>query len=105
MIWEKMVKVINKTNENGSIRFSIRISGSVTSISLRKNIIALWLVMNGITDSKSFHNYILDFIYKCLSVWQKNDAKGFSDYVSACMIEDLLSGEDFVAYKQVFQRL
>lgn len=97
----------NKRNQsqktrNSALRFSIRISGTVTSLSLRRNIVSLWLVLN-LEDIEGIdlQGKVSNFIYSCLSKWEKDTGKGFSDFVSDLMIEDILDSEDFDKYKQI----
>lgn len=92
-----------------SLKFSIRIStneGSlVTSISLKKNICSLWLLLreNPNQKSQNLKNMVLDFIHTSLDEWQKNNitAKGFSDFITERMIKDILTEKDFIEYKRI----
>lgn len=97
-----------ENNTNKALRYSIRINGSVTSISLRKNLVALWLVLNidGVEKSeKAFNNVVINFIYKCLDKWKGNNGKGFSDFVSVEMIFNILEYEDFALYEEIYEIL
>lgn len=90
-----------------ALRYSIRISGSVTSISLRRNLVSLWLVLNveNISNMNNLHGLVQNFIYSCLSKWKENNGKGFSDFVSEMMIRDILERKDFKKYKQIFEHI
>ena len=86
---KKKIKIVQDPKETLSLKYSIRISGSVTSLSLRKNIVGLWLTLNE-EDAIEFdsnikgklNGVVQNFIYKCLSDWKRHDARGFSDFVS-----------------------
>ena len=102
----------NHTNPNNlidSLRFSIRITPTaVSSVSLKKNIISLWLLMTSDTTKEStntlkrFHKVsITDFIYESLNTWDKETAKGFSDFVTERMIKDILAKKDFLEYHRI----
>lgn len=91
-----------------SLKFSIRIgtnNGSfVTSISLKKNLCSIWLLLSESSDfikPKNAKNLILDFIYLSINEWKKDTAKGFSDFITERMIKDILSNEDFIEYKRI----
>ena len=99
---------------SSSIRISVRITpNTVSSISLKKNIISLWLL--GTENEKSEKNKnknfvrnvrnVRDFMYQCLDKWKYNTAKGFSDFVTEKMIQDILEELDFIEYKKILKRL
>ena len=83
-----------------SFRIAVRINGSVTSISMRKNITALWLVLSDIGKVKQ-KDFILDFVYSSLDLWNGDTAKGFSDFVSEKMIAQILEKDDYHEYKKI----
>lgn len=94
--------MVKKKNKESALRFSIRIAGSVTSLSLRRNLVSLWLTLN--TQDETVGDYqgkVSNFIYSCLSKWDKDTAKGFSDFVSEKMIQDILERRDFIKYKRI----
>lgn len=105
---------MEKKESNHALRYSIRIAGSVTSLSLRRNLVALWLALNSdVSFDKvigtnpgikgSLNGQILNFIYKCLGKWEGNTGKGFSDFVSDMMIADILEDDDFKKYREISQ--
>ena len=83
-----------------TIRFSIRLGKRVTSISLRKNNIALWILLKNedLTDlsKEDISNTVLNFIYVCLNDWNNDNGKGLSEYVSERMIQGSLGGQYFL---------
>ena len=85
-----------------SVVFSIRIQGACTSISIRKNILALWALFLEIEDWKSSLN---DFAYQCADKWKGRSAKGFSDFVTSELIVSLLEEKDSVLYKKILVKL
>jgi len=93
----------------GSLKFSVRInthSGSfVTSISLKKNVCSLWLLLREYNDFKNPKDMILDFIHNSLDIWKEDTAKGFSDFITERMIKDILSKKDFIEYKRIHDKI
>ena len=110
---KKKIKVgkvdkVNRTNLIDSIRFSIRItSKSVTSVSLKKNICSLWLLLSEVSSNKNReYKYIVsNFIYSSLNKWNKDTAKGFSDFITEEMIQEILEKDDFILYSKIKRSL
>lgn len=92
-----------------ALRYSIRISGSVTSISLRRNLVSLWLCLNIDSvveiDRGKLQGKVQNFIYSCIDEWKKDNAKGLSDFVSDKMIEDIIDEKDFRNYALIFDTI
>jgi len=94
---------------NGWIKFNLmmEIEGYryPTSITLKKNIVALWLVM--MDKIHCDHNrVIIDFIQNvCMKRWKGNSAKGMSDFVAKCMIHSMLDKEDYESFKMIYLSL
>lgn len=96
---------------NGWIKFNIMmdIEGKgiryPTSITLKKNIVALWLVM--MDKIHCDHNrIIIEFIEKvCLKRWKGETAKGMSEFIQKCMIHAILDSDDWENYKIVYKSL
>ena len=94
------------SKNNSALRFSVRISGTVTSLSLRRNIVALWLSLSfDKIDKIDLQGKVSNFIYANLSDWKNNTGKGFSDFISEKMIEDTLEGDDFNKYRKILTRI
>lgn len=90
-----------------SIMMSIRIQGKGTSVSLRKNIVSLWLLLLEKDDNKWF-SHLNDFIYTCADEWCNKgheSAKGFSDFVSRKMIQSVLDEKDYKSYLRIYKNL
>jgi len=88
---------------SGSLKFSVRIGDFVTSISIKKNICSLWLLLREY-DFKNPKNIILDFIHASIQEWielNQDTAKGFSDFITERMIKDILTKKDFTEYKRI----
>ena len=109
----KPLKHSKSSRLNQSIRIPLRISNSVTSLSLRKNLIALWILLR---DNVHEHNdpilqplkskdLLTDFVYNCLDQWEEDTAKGFSDFVSEKLIESILEENDYIEYKKILEAL
>ena len=85
-----------------SIKIPIRIgkSNSVSSLSLKKSIVALWILLHEI-NAKEAKGKLIDFVYKCVDLWEEDNAKGFSDFVTERLIKDMLDIRDFKEYLQI----
>jgi hypothetical protein len=89
-----------------TVRFNVQIGEQETlvqtSITLRKNIIALWVLMMDKEDEDPY-SVVQEFIDKvCLKRWTGNTGKGMSDFVSKCMINSFLDEDDFLVYKKIY---
>lgn len=89
-----------------TVKFNLRIgqgSGSFsTSITLRKNIVALWILMMDKGGSEPY-TVVQEFIDKvCLKRWTGETAKGMSDFITKCMIHSFLELEDYQEYKRIY---
>lgn len=91
--------------KSSTLRFSIRVAKRVTSISLRKNIISLWILLKETELSEitkdSVNNAVSDFIYDSLNDWNNNNGKGLSDFISERMIQEILEEDDFMTYREI----
>ena len=94
---------------NGWIKFNIIMDIEdhhyATSITLKKNIVSLWLVM--MDKIHCDHNrVIIDFIQKvCLPRWRGDTAKGLGDFVLKCMLHSILDKDDWLNFKTVYMSL
>lgn len=110
------------SNLKNSYTVSIRINGKTTSVSIRKNLIALWILLkNDVNQGNANHSEnhqwkkdLNNFVYACSILWtdknSKNSkntisAKGFSDFISLRMIESFLEKEDFEAYTEILESI
>lgn len=110
----KVKDVIMKEMYNGSIKFNLALDIKTynggrylypTSISLKKSIVSLWLVM--MEKIHCDHNkVIIEFIQDvCLKKWYGDTAKGLSDFIQKCMLYSMLEEEDWQNYKMVYKAL
>ena len=99
---------------NGWIKFNILMdvitpSGNryryPTSVTLKKNIVSLWLVM--MEKVHCDHNReIIDFIQNvCLKRWKGDTAKGLGDFVLKCMLYSIMEHDDWINFKEVYKSL
>lgn len=82
------------------IRISVKIAGKTTSVSVKKNIIALWVVKKCTGESKwreAFNN----FIYECLDLWDGETGRGFSEFLVDRVFLDCLSEEEYLLYNKI----
>jgi hypothetical protein len=89
-----------------TIKFNVRIGsgiGSVnTSITLRKNIVSLWILLMDKSNSDPYitvQNFI-DLV--CMKRWTGNTGKGLSDFITKCMVHSFLDEDDFKLYKKIY---
>lgn len=92
-----------KTNTNiNTMTIPIRILGKTTSITLKKHIISLWILLMEIKLNKStIKESIVNFVYECSNIWNGNSAKGFSDFVTEQMLLTFLEKEDLYRYNKI----
>jgi hypothetical protein len=116
----KNQEIENTKGQGQVLRFSFRLSGRSTSITLKKNILSLWLILSdtdyckdpGTQDaqgtqytSEQYYISIQKYIDSCIDKWTGDTARGLSDFITDMMLQDILEEEDFRAYKVVFNNL
>lgn len=87
------------------MKINFRLCKKNTSITLRNDMVALWLLMNDYGDDESNEEKVLDFVDKCLDSWRLNIARGFSDHVYNCMYEDILERKDYLKFLRILEKL
>ena len=117
------------------IKISVRLGkgskGIVTSLTIKKNTVALWLLYT--CDPEVLHTNIIneeerekgaelkpediqkdkdtvsqlisEFVYKCLEGWDKETGRGLSDFVTELMTKDILDEEDHYNYSELMRLL
>lgn len=94
---------------NGQIKVNVTLSimnrPFVTSVSLKKNILALWIVMMD-KIHQEHTRVIQDFIETVvLKRWRGNTARGLGDFITKCMIHSMLEADDYEMFKNVYLSL
>lgn len=111
------------SQSSAHIKISIRLPrGIVTSLTIKKNIIAIWILYR--TPLKTDPEQILDlidvglgntirddtiitvvttFVYKCMNDWNKDTGKGLSEFITELMIEDALELDDHSVYLNLME--
>lgn len=105
---EKAKRAKTKPLPGNSMRISVRIASVVTSLSIKKNLIALWILLGEeelSEGSEQVKRLLTDFVYECLDQWDHCTAKGFSDFVSDKLIESILEVDDYNSYKRILGKL
>jgi len=82
---------MNDTKEQKNIRFSMRVEGRMTSIYLKKSILALFIVIC-CPDDVDRRDFIQENIYSILDTWEKSTGKGLSEYITT-QILGIIAGE------------
>lgn len=76
--------------------------GKTTSITLKKNIVSLWILLIDIELSESkIKQEITNFVYECANIWEGKSAKGFSDFITEQIILSILEESDSKKYHQI----
>ncbi len=101
------------------IKISVRLPrGIVTSLTIKKNIIAIWilyrtplksdpeqvvsLIEEGLpVKEDTIKEMVTRFVYRSLNDWDHDTGKGLSDFVTELMIEDALEMEDHSIYQMI----
>jgi len=52
-----------------------------------------------------YQTVLMDFVYKQLDSWEKDNGKGLSDFITDRMIESMLEDDDFRAYRRILSSL
>jgi len=86
-------------------KYSVRVQGISTSISLRTDIISLWAVLH-FDPAKDISHAELDedmlsFIYTQLEEWNTVSAKGLSIFITEALINDILDPIDHEQYRRI----
>ena len=78
-------------NKQKNLRYSVRIEGRVTSIYIKKSIIALYIVICCPLSSNdpTERDFILENIYSILDGWKESTAKGLSEYITSQILADI----------------
>jgi hypothetical protein len=99
------IKYKNKLGCSNSVKFNIKIQGRPTSVTLRKDIVSLWILL---TDKKDPDVTLLvqEFMYDVvLELWEKYHGRGLSEYTAKCMIKSILSKRDYSLYLKIKKTL
>lgn len=91
--------------KNKVIKLNIKFMGGMTSITLRKDVVALWVLMleHGGDDTML---HLKDFINdQCLERWNKDSAVGLSEFINWCLIRSFLSQKDFFSWRKIYKSL
>jgi len=108
---KKENKKMKKTETERYVKLSVRIKDKVTSLSISKSIVVLWVLFSvttqdvdlnelaGFVKRKEYkENTIIrlvkDFIFESLGEWEKEDGKGLSSFIVEKMIHDMLYDQD-----------
>jgi hypothetical protein len=104
---KKDVKEAVKEINSDSLKFSFRFGGSSSSITLSKKICALYLMLMNtpVENANQGYSCIVSFVNDCLGKWTKDDCRGFSEYVTTQMIQDMLESDDFDHYMLIYSSL
>jgi len=102
-----------KLNNSMHYKMSLRLNnGTVTSITIKKNILALWIIYSPVTgdldlektSSEKIMTLINKFVYTSLKYWDKETGKGLSDFITEQMIHDFLESQ-YGLYSTITERI
>lgn len=94
---------MGKIGELIQTRYSLRVGGKVTSVTLKGNVLALYLLMNG--NPGNAHNFILDALKDFADEWKGDNGKGLSDFICQKMIESILGKKEVKKYQQILAHI
>jgi len=87
------------------LKFNIKMNGIPTSVTLRKDLVSLWVLLTDDIDGEG-KLMIQDFIHeRVLPVWEKRHGRGLSEFISQCMLRSVLSRKDYNVYKKIHKSL
>ena len=87
------------------MKISFRIGNTTTSITLRNDIVSLWILFTGRINHEDYYNDIQDYISKMLDLWKEDNARGFSKFIMKNMISDILEDSDRSDYIAIKKKL
>ena len=92
------------------MKINFRLHKKHTSISLRNDLVSLWLLMNDHNDrqedaQQKAEEKVVNFVLECLDSWPLNIARGFSDFVYNKIYEDILERKDFLKFQRIQKEL
>ena len=86
-------------------KFNVKLNGSPTSVTLKNDIIALWILMLDY-KAEDKKDLLMEFIHEqCLPRWSKHHGRGLSEFISMCMIRSFLDKNDFFAWRKIYKSL
>lgn len=86
-----------------NLRYSLRIGGRVTSVYIKKSIIALFIVIC-CPDDQDKNQFVQENIYDIVDAWKYSSGKGLSEYVTASIL-GIIAGEYSSEYYTEYERL
>ena len=94
------------TIKGNQLKINFRLHKKHTSISLRNDLVALWLLMNDHNHKEEnsvqkAEEKVVQFVLVCLDSWPLNIARGFSDFVYQKIYEDILERQDFLKFQKI----
>ena len=87
-------------NNSDSIKYSVRLPNGVTSLSLRKNVVSLWVLLNCIKKDE-FQNRLGNVVQDSLGEWEGESGKGLSDFITDKLISQILDTQDYSRYRRI----
>lgn len=87
------------------VKFNVKLNGYATSVTLRKDIVSLWILLTEDTNP-DVNLLVQDFIHDVvLKLWKKFHGRGLSDFVTSCMIRSVLTSRDYSMYTKILKKL
>ena len=88
------------------MKINFRLHKKHTSITLKNDMVALWLLMNDFDEKEDNpEDLVNEFVLKCLDLWKLNVARGFSEFVYKNMYADILERRDFLKFQRIQEAL
>ena len=84
------------------MKISIRLQGRVTSVQIKSSIATLYCMVFGEDgiDERKAEALVQDAVYEISQKWRGN-GRGFSTFVTDCMIEQMIDSEELFEYRRL----
>lgn len=103
---EEEEKPIGKRKGNQVIRLTVKIRGKQNSVTVRKEFVALWLVMSGKFEDDDPIGLLEEFVnHTVLPKWRKKYASGLSEFINHHLLRAFLEDTDFYIWRKLYRRL
>lgn len=96
------IKTKYRPNTSGSIKLNVKFKSGCTSITIKKEIVALWFTFTGRNSKKD----LMEFIYnECMPIWKYNHGKGLGDFIVHNLYRDVLDPSDYYNWRRKVKEL
>lgn len=95
------VKYTKTRGVNNVIKINLIRNGAPTSVTLRKDLLGLWILLTEKSDPDVV-GLITEFIYDIvLPLWKPYHGRGLSGFTHKCILRSILGKRDYKLYKNI----